>query len=280
VVFLRRSLALVVGIALFVGALGACVTAKPPALTAQVQQYREDEVAGRLQIGLTNLTASTVQVKSVQLKWPGLETQPATVIDYALSPGVRADLATPLGSARCSGPAPAATSARVTVVLSGSNRVEDLPVVQSDDVLRRVYATACEQEYLAERLSVSFGDTWTPVNMSDGPALIGRLHLERKSFDGPISVVDLRGTVVLQLLPVRATTPLGLMAATQSSTDVPVYMQPARCDLHALGEVKKPFSFVAGVRLGTGARLPARVSPDAATKARLWRLIKLGCGVP
>jgi hypothetical protein len=249
-------------------------------MQAQVQQYREDEVSGRLQLGLTNLTAKPVQVNSVQLQWDGLVTQAPTVINYTFTPGVRADQAVPLGAANCTKPAPSFTSAHVAVVYAATSQRADIPVTESADVLRRVYLRACEEQYLAKQIDVAFGSQWTPFAIAGGPALQGQLHVARKAFQGPVEIVDLRGTVVLRLMPIHPANPMAVMPANASSVSLSVYMQPARCDQHALGEVKKPFAFVAGVRLGIGARLAARVSPDSATKSRLWRLIKAGCGVP
>jgi hypothetical protein len=262
------------------GVLTACAGPKAPAMQAQVQQYREDEVAGRLQLGLTNLTSKPVRVISVQLQWSGLVTQPPTVVNYTFAPGVRADQAVPLGAAKCTTPAPSFTRAHVRVVFASTGKPEDIPVTESAEVLSRVYATACEEQYLAKQIDVAFGRRWTPITVAGGQALQGELRVARKNFQGPVAIVDLRGTVVLRLMPTNPANPMAVMSSTSSDVVLSVYMQPARCDLHALGEVKKPFAFVAGVRLGDGARLPARVSPDAATKARLWRLIKAGCGVP
>jgi hypothetical protein len=273
-------LCLALSIAVVGGFVTACAGPKAPAMQAQVQQYREDEVAGRLQLGLTNLTSSPVQVRSVQLQWLGLVTQPPTVVNYTFTPGVRADQAVPLGTAKCTRPTPSFTSAKVVVVFAATGQREEVPVIESADVLRRVYATTCQAQYLATQLDAAFGKTWTPVSVAGGPALQGVLRLARKGFKGQISIVDLRGTVVLRLLPTHPTDPMAVMPSTAAVVSLPVYMQPARCDLHALGEVKKPFAFVVGVRLGNSVRMPVHLTPDAATKARLWRLIKTGCGVP
>ncbi len=70
--------------------------AAAPRLAGSIQQYREDEVNGVLQVALTNDGPSPVVIERIEVDWPGFAEPPAADPAYRLAPGLTADL--PLAS--------------------------------------------------------------------------------------------------------------------------------------------------------------------------------------
>ena len=73
------------------------------ALSATVKQYREDEIAGRLQVSLTNQGARTAVVASVRLESADFAPAEASRPQLHLAPGQRTDVPVAYGSIRCDG---------------------------------------------------------------------------------------------------------------------------------------------------------------------------------
>jgi len=264
--------------------LGGCSTprevVRPLSLTVGVQQYREDQVAQRLQLLLTNNDTRPVQLTSLNLVWAGFNPQPATRVSYTLTPGLPVALAIPEPRASCTTAGAPLSAPVVQVTAIAPTAATTIPVTNGLDVLQQARATECVQQNLNANLSMEFDDSWTPYSVKGVPAVDATILVWRKLATSDISITDLQGTVLLTISPIHQTRPLGLLGYDAQVLFLPVRLQAARCDLHALGEAKKPFAFVVGVRIGRGPRLPYDLTPDAAGKARLWRLIFQGCRVP
>jgi hypothetical protein len=85
--------------------------------------------------------------------------------------------------------------------------------------------------------------------------------------------------VLLDLLPLRRTTPVGVLAPGQRVLDVPVVIRSnGRCDDHALGQSSQTFLLRVGVRVGS-TTTQLIVSPDDRAEARIKRQIDAACHV-
>lgn len=254
--------------------------AKPAAvhLAAGVEQYREDEVTGRLQVQLTEKSSQPATVTYVRVLWNGFSRSPEGAQNYPLMPGVEVALPVDLDMPAVCDRTPE-THAQVDVTLAHTAEPQRVTITDPYGVLMRVWHRMCERQAVQRAVGLSFGPTFTPEGHGTSQRILAQLVIDRREWTGPITITDLRGTVLLTLDLATGTLPLAL-PATDSRATVPIVLHAARCDLHALGEAKKPFSFVVGIRFGTGPRLPGDLLPNAAGKAILWRVIKAGCGVP
>jgi hypothetical protein len=247
-------------------------------LSAGVEQYREDEVAGRLQVRMLATGSRPVSVSAVAVEWPGLRTEPAD-IDTELRPGIAADLPVTLGEAVCGplpeslttdpGPPPAAEP---TAIVTADGEERRVLIVDRDGVLGRIWRRDCRRQQIAERVSVRFAEEWTRVEGAPGaPSARGQLIVEPSR--GTAAVSELRGTVIAALrteIPLPAVAPVRLPVTVATN---------GRCTGHVLGEVKKPFDFAVGLTVDGVEVTAAPVRPDQASQQLLREVVEDGCAL-
>lgn len=265
----------------------------PVPLEVALTQYRSDQALRRVQVKVTNTGAEPVRVDAVRLDADGFTPEPPTPKDAVLGPGGRVDLPVPLGAPRCppADRAPAATpeppvsagearvDARIRVGDAPARDVTlDLPA--PDPLLDRLLAVECAQRALAEAVQVGFGPTWTPATATAGdqPVLRGTVELRRRATAAEVVVTGLGGSVIFTLRPAPERAPPLLTLATGLQTAaVGVEVLASRCDAHALADSKRTFAFPAWVRVGDGPETFTTLTPDAAGRARLEELVRVGC---
>jgi hypothetical protein len=253
-------------------------------LAGSIQQYREDEVNGVLQVALTNNGPSPVRIQRVELDWPGFAEPPAADPAYRIGPGLTADLPLPLAAADCSavpnpqlsGPATPAI-ARVEVDGGGLVRVP-LP---ASGALERVFTTDCRRQHTAAQVDLAFGSDWARAGAGAGAVLTGTLDVTRREAVGEVGVVSVDGSVLLGLALVGTPGPgSATLAPGQASTRLPVEVRSTlRCDGHSLGESKQTYVFDVVVDLGDGEARPYALTPDPAARALMQSVIEDACGL-
>jgi hypothetical protein len=253
-------------------------------LTAQLAQYREDEVAHRIEVRVANTGTSAVTVTSLALEWPGLAPVPSQP-DYTLRPGESATLPMDYSEATCSPGRTSPPSTRPVVRIGftddGDERTVQLAPLPDEGVLERIWTTDCRRQALDAAVDVTFGPIWTPTVVGGVPALRGTLELTRGTTAEPVSVASMSGSVLLDIAPVTpAPTPPLTMATGQSQASVPVaVVTTGRCDGHALGESKKPYDFIFQITVGSAPPSPATLTAEPAVKPLMLRTIEAGCKV-
>jgi len=253
-----------------------------PPLAGTVQQYREDEVEGLLQVSLTNRGPATVVIERIELAWPGFAESPVAEPAYRLAPGITADLPLALAPADCSasddpqdqGPtAPAVARVR----LAGGASVE-VPLPDSP-ALGRAFTADCRRQHIASQVQLAFGPDWVRSGQGADSVLTGSLELTRRDAVGEVAVVSVDGSVLLALALAGDPGPLGAsLLPDEDTARFPVEVRSTlRCDGHSLGESKKTFVFDGVVNLGDGEDRPYALTPDAAGRALMQTLIEDAC---
>ncbi len=247
-------------------------------LSATAEQWRVHEVNRQLAIALHNNGDVPVRVSRVEPVLPSFDGEAAVDAD-ALLPvgGLRVDVPVSYGTGTCA-PTAAASHVVVTARPEGSavSQRITIPLPDPNPLLDRLLAADCATQRIQRSVTLRFGP-WTDA----GPAgLHGGLIVERPAAaTGTVRVRELDGNVMYKLeLP--SAVPLAEVTAARPTVSVPLTASPARCDAHALAEIKKPFEFLATVALDGGDPLVTAVPVTADDKATLDRMLRRICELP
>ena len=243
--------------ALLTGLLAGCgagSATSPDGLRATVEQSRDNENRGLVQLVVHNDGAQPVAVRRVHLRSPAYDQVPPGVFADELGPGERTSFPVPLGAARCDGDGTAGSTVVVGLLDGGTVQEVALAVPQDDPVLPRLHERSCALERLRDAVDVRFGDQ----RSREGTSVRGDLVLERRAGSAPVSLTDVQSSIVLLLEP-TAPLPLALPAGADGA-GVPVEVRPVRCDPHALLESKRTFSFPVFVALAGAEPLQVPVT--------------------
>jgi len=245
----------------------------PAELTAAVQQDRLNATRRMLAIPLRNKGSTAVTIQEMQLVAPQFTVVPPAQRDDVLPPAARLDFPLSYGRPRC-GAKPAGEPA-VQIRLRGADgRRQDLrlKLAPPTDVLDRLRATECGQVALLSAVGVDYGPT---VHLPGRPpAMAGSLVLRRRASTQPVTVVEIRGSVLFDLIPsVGRRESVATMPATAALVTIPVRMTVPRCDPHVLIEAKKIYSFSVGLRIGTGPVQFLQIPPPIIVENELRALI-------
>jgi hypothetical protein len=221
-----------------------------PRLDATITQTREDQVAARIEVAVTNRTRHVVTVDTMELRTPGLAGGGVLPKGEPLPAGQRVNLPTPYGEVTCTAVGKAHVG-RPRVVLQvhtdrdPTSRRMVLAAKDTDGLLARIAADVCTTERLDAEVALSFDPHWRRTGSGADTVLHGTMRA-RLTGDRPLDVTQVAGTVIYDLIPDPAAAsagPLARLTPARPSATVPVLMRQARCDGHARGEVKKPYQF-------------------------------------
>jgi hypothetical protein len=240
-----------------------------PGIAGEAVQLRTDAaIGGQVQVRLTDTGPAPFVVTSVQLDSPGFAPVPARTVAATYAPGQTIDLPTPFGTVDCAaGVEPVA--ARVTV-RRPEGAVEELRVPLAGDTMAQVHDAACAVERVLAVVGIAVEDL-----TEAGSTTTGAVVLTRRSGDEPVEVTRLGGSVVLQ--PVLDDELPVTLAPEQDELRLPVTLDAARCDPHALAETKKPFVFPLAVTVGDEDSVPVDLPLDDAQKVRLEEFLGRVC---
>jgi len=260
----RRGLALLLAAAALAGCAGdaADTVATPaPSLSADASQTRPDAaVGGRFQVVVENKGPLPFTVRSVQLVSAGFSAEPPSERDTEFAPGHRVSLPAPFGAVRCGDPAVPA-EVELALVVGGQQLVRRFPLGSDDGLLERIHARECASRALADQVALGLEPDLGAVDAGEEPGLSGTLTVTRKTAQGPIELASARGSVLYDV-----TLPDGpaVLAPEQRELRVPLLLTSRTCNGHVIGEAKKPYAFLAFLRVGAAeeASAPLPVSPD------------------
>ncbi len=260
-----------------------------PGLTATLEQYREDEINGLMSVQTTNRSSTTVELRDLRLRWPGLTDEAQFDSPTRLAPGVTYDIRVRQGDARCGSPPradgappPGGAVARAAASIDGAAPVAvEIPVHDTRAVLPRVFQQSCQDQRGAWAADLHFGDSWTPSTTASGkPAMDGTIELRRREAEEPLTVTQLNGSVLLRINPVTASDPVAVLAPGQDAGTIPIRIeQSGNCAAHALIESKKSFIIPIGFAVGDDAPFAYVIRFDIPTQRLLFRIIneQLAC---
>lgn len=237
-------------------------------LVAVPIQHRPDPAKNQFQLKIVNGTTERLTVASVQLVWDGLTTEvavrerPGVVVA-----GQRVDYPVPLPAATCVGDGTRATMpsldpARV-LLTDDTGGVREVPVVDPDFVLRRLYEEDCRRQFVESQVAIEWVDV-REGEFEGRPVTLAELRLTRRAATGEVAVLAISDTIPFVVDPVD-TGPGEVVASLPAGADqtsVPVRFVESRCDPHALAEITQPTKFVAQVSLDGGDPLAYIVYPE------------------
>ena len=246
-------------------------------------QYRDDIVANRLQLQVTNGLSRQLSMASVQLRWSGMDSA-LTELSAVLGIGQRVDLPVALVAPICLidgttiGTPPPLSDARVVFTLVDGT-TELAAVVDTKGALVALHAAGCEREMISQQISLEFVD-FARERVDGRDVTVAALQMRRGTADGRALVLSSGNTIPFTLMSgADNPTPLLTLKAGDSLIDLPVQFLEARCDAHAVAEAKQPFRFVMQVQLGDEAPRPYVVEPPADLHAEMLATAAAGCAV-
>lgn len=253
------------------------------ALTVRPLQYRDDIVANRVQLQVTNGLSRQLPLASVQLRWSAMSSE-LTESDAVIGAGQRVDLPVGLGPPSCQidgtaiGASPTTDAATVVFTLTDGS-TEVAAVLDADGTLGDLHAEACEREMIAQQISLEFaGFARRAVDGRD--VTVAVLQMRRLAAQGDVEVLSSGNTIPFNLLIGDDNAPpLLTLPAGADEAEVPVQFLEARCDAHAVAEAKQPFRFVMQVRLGDEPPRSYVVEPPPEMHAEMLATAAAGCAV-
>lgn len=260
---------------------GATDDVKPDAvpvgdLHASAIQTRFDEASGILRAGITNNGETPISVTTATIVWAGFSWPTIEVDAASVGPGLTAAFKIQPGVAHCSADV---TSPTVTATVDG--KPLHLPLTIMDGgLLDRLRASACAEQALARTARMSMSITDRVVSTRGGRYFAGSVDLIRlPGASTPITVVDVLGSVLFDVLPDRPGRLPATLASDASHLRVPIIVGPTRrCDAHARGQASQPFLFGIFTRTGNGHPHRTISVPSAADQQRLLHLMDETCG--
>lgn len=270
---------LVLGLVALVLAIGGCAGEPQPEteLSAGFTQSRPDLGTERAYVKLTNNGDTTVEVSGVGLSWAGYDYAELVEADTVLTPGRVVDLPIRLRDISCE----ANPGERPQALVRVGEQTLTLPLADDGATrLRGIWEQTCDSESLARALDLQLEPGWEPATDVDGPQMHGVLDLRSRAGSEPITVTELRGSVLLDFRPLDpGALPLTLEPDQRISLPV-VLASNGRCDPHAVGSSQQTFRLSAVVKLGAGGEpLQPIISPAKADERGILQMITDACGL-
>ena len=224
---------------LILAGCGGSATLRVPdaQLAASTTQFRNQEGTRALRTGVTNRSNRTISVGTATFVWPGFE-WPRVRVSQEVPAGQTAAFDMTYGAARCDEHPTRTTSMEVTI--DGTDRTLPLQV-EDPGLLLRLWRRECALKTLADVASVRLRP-----GRSDGARYQATIALTRRSGRTPVRIVDVGGSVIIDMLA-----PAHPRVLRGRSLRLPVTFRPSdRCDPHSLSQSQQTFLLSAYLRVG------------------------------
>ncbi|MDQ3455202.1 MAG: hypothetical protein M3513_07040 [Actinomycetota bacterium] len=251
-----------------------------PGITALAYRARSDEATTeQFQVRVRNTGATAFTVVGVALDSPGFLPLPVTPKESVFQPGALFDLRTPYGPVICEPGVAAEPAYAILEVLRdgrGPERVR-VPMPSDSETVSRMHAEDCAARQIADAVTVALSDL--AIEPRDGqPVVAGELTLDRADSTESIAVVDLLGSVILQVRPAAGTSLPVTLKAEDSTLAVPIEIRQATCDPHYLSGATQPFRFPLWLSFDGGDEQYSEIPVPAAAQALLRSYLGQVCG--
>lgn len=227
---------------------------------------------GGFEVTIDNQSNGDLHVTELRLLSPLFEEQDPTAVDVTIRAGLRNDLRVPFGPSVCP-PADRPTQVSMTIEADG---VTQHGVVEIDpEPVASVNRTECGALEVAEHADIAFADEYTIDDETD--TLYATVIVTRRAGDDPITIDTVRGTVLYRLKPWQPLAEGDVMATLEpgeSSIEVPVVLLAARCEPHAVADVKKPYDMAIWITVGNGEETYIPLRPSDPVIAGLQELTR------
>lgn len=254
----------------------------PPGVSVSLHQFRVDQVARRILVGVHNDGPGTIYIKDVQLESGSFAAIPPIKVEQEFGPTPRVDLPITFGTARCDANAvpalrPSAVLARIRGGDGTPHRVR-FRLQHPEPLLSQILTTECGTFIVRQAIDVRFGDTWTPGKVAGKDVLRGALVLRRTGRGRQVTVTGVGANPHYDLNP-EVKLPLVVPRGTGDYT-VAVNVSPARCDAHSFAEAKyaQRYSIFAGV--GDGRRYTVPFESAGRTRTAIDDFVRKVCHLP
>lgn len=248
-----------------------------PRLAAEIVQLRRDVPLERIQVSLNNIGAGEVVVERLLVRVPGFVAGAGVRKDSSIPPGQVVNLPWSYGTVRCDAadrPSVGRPVVRLRVHTGIDPTPHDVRLVAQDPsgLLTRIAVRACTVRGIAREVDLRFGSRWRRERRQTGVVLHGTLEA-RLLIGRPRNVTQLAGAIMYGLQVDEPTgepsVPLAALTRAQPRATIPVTFFAARCDGHTIGEIKKPYEFLAWVAAPGGEEFAVTPQLDQGTKDAL-----------
>ena len=252
-----------------------------PGMRGLAVRLRTDTaIGGQFQTRITNTGSEPFSVLAVSLDSPGFQQLPFAGRPATYQPGATIDLPTMYGAAMC-GEGIAVDPAFADVqVQRPDGRIEELrlPLEAPDDIIDRIHSEECHLLALAAAVGVRLGG-FTLAEVDGRAVLQSDITLTRGENAEEIGLVELRGSVVFDVIFAEASDPPPAMAADDTGLVVPVVLRMTGrgCDAHVLGETKQPFLFPYFVAFDGGEPQYGVLEVTTDQRDALWSYVEVAC---
>jgi hypothetical protein len=256
-----------------------------PDLTAEMQLPRLIRDPRTVAVLVTNHGTGPVWIREVELITASFAPTGPVEKGVTIAAGATKALAVVYGEGICGGeaaPPLAEATARLVVAAgneepAGDDRWQtlELPLAYAADRLGSRLHADCAAQLVAAAVDLRL-ERWS--SDPDG-RLRGVLVVERRPGNEPITVHKLTGSALYSLAVERHDGRIGRLPPGEVRLEAPVIADAARCDAHALADVKFPFQFRIWVTVGEATELPTTAAFDPADQAPFDQMWHIRCGV-
>ena len=237
----------------------AAVADDPQAgVTGVLLQFRRDVARRRVEVRLTS-SADGLVVDGLGLIAPGLSAEPGDPRGAALRPGAALDFPVVVEGDCATGAGPPTASVRLR---DGTGAERDVTVPLEDDgLVQRLHEGRCFDEELLQQVAVEVVD----LQEVAGPALQATVRVRRVAGTDPVRITRVDPNTVYDMTAVGRLPTL----EEQDAVTAGLRLDPARCDVHALGESYR--TSLIGLVVALGEREPHAyvLTPEPAVRQRI-----------
>jgi hypothetical protein len=246
-------------------------------LDASVTQDRPREGTRELLAGVTNNTGHDIRITSATIRWSGFDFPTIKITEPVVPAGQTAAFTIDYGEPHC-----AAVPGRPVMATLVDGRRADLPLhVDMPGLLGQLRDNACAAERLSSVATVRLRLARHAAVVNGVEYLPGVVTVRhRPGADGPVTVVDLSGSVLFVLRPRdgRRALPARLVTG-QRVLSLPVLVgSNHRCDGHSRSQSSQTFLLSIYVRRAGAATQRVITVPSPAEQMRLLALLDRVCG--
>ncbi|MBT2514795.1 hypothetical protein [Arthrobacter sp. ISL-30] len=253
-------------------------------LLAKLDQFRDNYSRRIVEIQLQNQGKDTVivrgaEVQSTQfedpIRWaPGSK---GTVGEgTAIPAGQTKSLPAPLPKARCSQQSPTAwgTTPSARLSLQGQDSAVVLPVTDPFGVLDRNHGEMCLEQETARVARLELAPSLEVL--PGGETAVMRLAAIPQGGAGSFTIESIQGTTLLAEDPARPWPRNIEVTASGDTRELMLFVQPNRCDAHAVAEDKVGTLIPIHVSIN-GIRGTLRIPADSGLRGRLYDFVVSAC---